>query len=213
VTATPVFDQVFSEPEDNLENFPGFLLMLHGRKQLPPAPGFPKTERVDQRALAAAYGEATFAAINLALDNTAMPHRDAVPEAAYPALFLARHTLELYLKGLIPDWGNLKGKKQNAHQIDYLAEHLSRRIDGRYHADHVEILSRFLHRVHAIDPLSAAFRFHDGAERDFSAADLAPPGVEFWINFQALRDSLKQVFEALNKIWAEAGPAGLRVKE
>lgn len=212
MTGAPVFDQVFSEPEDNPETFPGFLLMYHGHKPLPPAPGFPETIIVDQRGLAAAYGEATFAAIDLALENTALPHRDAVPEAAYPALFLARHTLELYLKGLIPDWGTLKGK-QNAHQIDYLADHLARRINGRYHADHVDILSRFLNRIHAIDPRSAAFRFPDGAERDFSAADISPPEVEFWINFQALRDSLKQVFEALDKIWAEAGPAGFIVKE
>jgi hypothetical protein len=212
VTGAPVFDQVFSEPDANPETFPGFLLMYHGQQPPPPAPGLPATKLVDQRALAAAYGEATFAAIDLALEKTALPHRGAVPEAVYPALFLARHTLELYLKGLIPDWGRLKGK-QNAHQIDYLAEHLIRRIDGRYHAEHVEILSRFLNRIHAIDPRSAAFRFPDGAERDFSTAEISPPEVEFWINFQALRDSLKQVFEALDKIWAEAGPAGLRVKE
>lgn len=208
----PVFDQVFSEPEDNPETFPGFLLMYHGQKPPSPAPWFPETRLVDQRALAAAYGEATFAAIDLALDNTALPHRDAMPEAAYPALFLARHTLELYLKGLIPVWRELKGK-QNAHQIDYLAEHLVRRIDGRYHADHVEILSRFLNRIHAIDPRSAAFRFPDGAEWDFSKAKISPPEFEFWVNFQALRDSLRQVFEALDKIWAEAGPAGLNEKE
>ncbi|GGW24822.1 hypothetical protein GCM10011452_10270 [Gemmobacter lanyuensis] len=212
MTGTPVFDQVFSEPVGDPETFPGFLLMYHGQQPPAPAPGFPATRLVDQRALAAAYGEATFAAIDLALENTALPHRDAVPEAAYPALFLARHTLELYLKGLIPDWGALKGK-QNAHQIDYLADHLARRINGRYHADHVEILSRFLNRIHAIDPRSAAFRFPDGAERDFSAAEISPLEVEFWINFQALRDSLKQVFEALDKIWAEARPPGLRVKE
>jgi hypothetical protein len=212
VTSAPVFEQVFSDPQDNPETFPGFLLMYHGQKPPPPAPGFPATKLVDQRTLAAAYGEATFAAIDLALENTALPHRDAVPEAAYPALFLARHTLELYLKGLIPDWRQLKGK-ENGHQIDYLADQLARRIDGRYHTDHVDILSRFLNRIHAIDPRSAAFRFPDGAEQDFEKSKIPPPEVEFWINFQALRDSLKQVFEALDKIWAEAGPAGLRVKE
>lgn len=212
MTAAPVFDQVFSEPEDNPETFPGFLLMYHGQEPPPPASRFPQTTLIDQRALAAAYGDATFAAIDLALENTALPHRDAVPEAAYPALFLARHTLELYLKGLIPDWGKLKGKR-NAHQIDYLAEHLARRIDGRYHADHVDILARFLNRVHAIDPRSAAFRFPDGAAREFSKAEIPPPAVELWVNFQALRDSLKHVFEALHKIWTETGPAGLQVKE
>ena len=212
MTGALVFDQVFSDPEDNPETFKGFLLMYHGQQLPPPAPGFPATKLVDQRALAAAYGEATFAAIDPALENTTLPHRDGVPEAAYPALYLARHTLELYLKGLIPDWGTLKGK-QNAHQIDYLADHLARRINGQYHADQVEILSRFLNRIHAIDPRSAAFRFPDGTERDFSAANISPPEVEFWINFRALRDSLKQVFEALDKIWAEAGPAGLIVEE
>lgn len=126
MTGAPVFDQVFSEPDGDPETFPGFLLMYHGQQPPAPAPGFPATRLVDQRALAAAYGEATFA---------------------------------------------------------------------------------------AIDPRSAAFRFPDGAEWDFSAAEISPPEVEFWINFQALRDSLKQVFEALDKIWAEAGPAGLMVKE
>lgn len=213
MTEVLVFERTFTEPDDNPETFPGFLLMYHGQEPPPPAPGFPETKLVNQRTLAAAYGEATFAAIDLALNNTAMPHRDAVTETAYPALFLARHTLELYLKGLIPAWGALKGKGRHAHQIDYLAEHLIQHIDGQYHADHVKILSRFLHQIHAIDPRSAAFRFPDGAERDFSAAKTAPPGVEFWINFQALRDSLKQVFEALDKIWGEAGPAGLSVKE
>jgi hypothetical protein len=212
VTGASIFEQVFSEPADNTETFPGFLLMYHGQQPPPSAPGFPETKLVDQRTLAAAYCEATFAAIDLALRNTALPHREAVPEAAYPGLFLARHTLELYLKGLIPDWGQLRGRR-DAHQIDYLADHLARRIHGRYHADHVEILSRFLNRIHAIDPRSAAFRFPDGAERDFAKVKTPPPGVEFWVNFQALRDSLKQVFEALDKIWAEAGPAGLIVKE
>lgn len=212
MTGAPVFDQMFSEPADDPKTLPGFLLMYHGQQPPSPGPGLPAATLIDQRALAAAYGAATFGAIDLALENTALPHRDAVPEAAYPALFLARHTLELYLEGLIPDWGTLKGK-QNAHQIDYLADHLARRIDRRYHADHVEILSRFLNRIHAIDPRSAAFRFPDGAERDFSVAAISPPEVEFWINFLALRDSVKQVFEALDKIWAEVGPAGLIVKE
>lgn len=212
MTGLLVFDEVFSEPEDNPKTFPGFLMMYHGQKPPQPAKGFPETRLVDQRSLAAAYVEATFAAINLALENTAMPHRDAVPEAAYPALFLARHTLELYLKGLIPDWGKLKGK-QNAHQIDYLAGELARRIGGRYHTDQVEILSRFLNRIHAIDPRSAAFRFPDGAERDFSQAKMAPPEAELWVNFRALRDSLRKIFDALDNIWAEAGPDGLKVKE
>jgi hypothetical protein len=199
MTTPSPFDQIFAEPVGDTETFPGFLLVNHGKDDLS-----------DKRSLAWAYSEVTFRAIDFALAHTALPHQDATTEAAFPALFLARHTLELYLKGLVPDWNKLRGPAGNAHQLKSLAKHLSERIQGRYDAAHIEILTNFLQHIHDLDPKSTSFRYTDGAQGSFKEPNSFSGGSEFWIDFQALQVSLRHVFGALDRIWAEAGPDGLK---
>ena len=183
------FSRVFKEQSGSEETFPGFLLVNHGRQ-----------ETADQKGLAWAYAQATLRNIDFGLDG--LDH----PEAAYPALFLARHTLELYLKGLVPDWNAERSKEKTAHHIDYLIDILHERLLTEYDATEVHSLAEFLRQVSMLDPKSMAFRYADGAVRSFGAEPLDDP--EIWVDFQALRESLGMIFDALDTIWRKQTEAG-----
>lgn len=177
------FDRVFRDHEGSDDRFPGFLLANHGR-----------TETADPRALASSYGQITLRSIELGLENL------EDPEAAFPALYLARHTLELYLKGLVPDWNTRRDKKATgAHHIDYLVDILRARLLLNYDEAEVSALAKFLRQFSMLDPKSMAFRYRDGAVVSFGAAPLDDP--EIWVDFVALRESLTTIFDALDKIW------------
>jgi hypothetical protein len=178
------FGRVFLDHDGSEERFLGFLLVDHGR-----------TETADTRALAACYGQMTLRSIDFGLENL------DDPEAAFPALYMARHTLELYLKGLVPDWETRRDKKASTrHHIDYLVDILRVRWDQEYaNTDHTAALTRFLHQFAMLDPRSMAFRYRDGAKVSFGNAPLNDP--EIWVDFAALRESLAMIFEALDRIW------------
>ena len=177
-------DMVFADHSGGDENFPGFLLANHGKSQL-----------ADQRALARTYAQTCLKAIDVGLDDL------LTPEAAYPALFLARHTLELYLKGLVPDWDNQRPKQSNRHAIGYLVQILSVELKKDYHDHEVAALSKFLTQISMIDPKSMAFRYPDGAVVSLQGAPIDDP--EIWINFHHLKQSLSLTFEALDRIWTK----------
>lgn len=183
------FSRVFKDQNESNEVFPGILLVNHGRQ-----------ETADQKGLASAYAQATFRNIDFALEN--LDH----PEAAYPALFLARHTLELYLKGLVPDWNAERSKEKTAHHIDYLVDILHDRLLRDYDEAEVHSLTEFLKQFSMLDPKSMAFRYADGAVRSFGSEPLDDP--EIWVDFQALRESLGLIFEALDTIWRNPAEAG-----
>ena len=177
-------DRVFTDQAGGDENFPGFLLVNHGKSQL-----------ADQKALAKAYAQTCLKAIDVGLDDL------QTSEAAYPALFLARHTLELYLKGLVADWDKQRPKTSNRHAIDYLVDILSAELKQDYHDHEVAALSKFLTQISMIDPKSMAFRYQDGAIVSLQDAPIDDP--EIWINFQHLKQSLSLTFEALDRIWTK----------
>lgn len=176
------FGRVFQDHDGAEDRFPGFLLVNHGR-----------SEAADARALAACYGQMTLRSIDFGLD-----HLDD-PEAAYPALYLTRHTLELYLKGLVPDWETRRVRGKTRHHIDHLIDILHDRLAQKYDAGEITALADFLHQFVMLDPKSMAFRYRDGAKVSFGMAPLNDP--EIWVDFLALRESLVMIFEALDKIW------------
>ncbi|NIY95455.1 MAG: hypothetical protein HWE39_19735 [Oceanospirillaceae bacterium] len=177
------FGTVFSEQKGSAEPFPGFLLVDHGR-----------TETADPRALAACYGQMTLRSVEFGLDHL------NEPEAAFPALYLARHTFELYLKGLVPDWNERRDKKKSSpHHIDYLVDILRERLLPNYDEREVTALSDFLHQFAMLSPKSMEFRYRDGAVVSFGDAPLDDP--EIWVDFIALRESLIKIFEALDNVW------------
>jgi hypothetical protein len=180
------FGRVFQDHDGSEEQFPGFLLANHGR-----------TETADPRALAACYSQMTLRSIDFGLENL------DDPEAAFPALYMARHTLELYLKGLVPDWETRRDKKASTrHHIDYLVDVLRVRWDQEYaNTDHTAALTTFLHQFAMLDPKSMAFRYRDGAKVSFGNAPLNDP--EIWVDFVALRESLTMIFEALDRVWRQ----------
>jgi len=181
------FHQVFQDHDGSEEHFPGFLLVNHGR-----------TETTDAKNLAWAYAQMTLQGIEFGLGNL------EVPEAAFPALYMARHTLELYLKGLVPDWDSRRDrKKATAHHIDYLVDILRARLILEYDTEQTIALTKFLNQFSMLDPKSMAFRYRDGAVVSFGNAPLDDP--EIWVDFVALRETLVQIFEALDKVWRSHG--------
>lgn len=178
------FGRVFQDQDGSQEQFPGFLLVNHGRE-----------ETADARALAANYGLLTLNAVDFALE------RLDEPEACFPALYLARHTLELYLKGLVPDWEGRREKGKTRHHIDYLIDILRDRLAKKYDVEEILALSDFLHQFALLDPKSMAFRFRDGAKASFGKTPLEDP--EIWVDFIALKESLRLIFEALHDLWID----------
>jgi len=179
------FGRVFQDHVGLDDRFPGFLLVNHGR-----------TETADLRALAACYAQVTLRSIEFGLE-----YLDD-PEAAFPALYLTRHTLELYLKGLVPDWNTRRNKKTSGpHHIDYLVDILRARLLQKYDEAEVSSLADFLHQFSMLSPKSMEFRYSDGAVVSFGDAPLDDP--EIWVDFVALRESLTKVFEALDKVWMQ----------
>lgn len=180
-----LFGRVFQDHDAADYRFPGFLLVNHGR-----------TETADPRALAACYAQVTLQSIEFGLENL------DDPEAAFPALYLARHTLELYLKGLVPDWNTRRDKKTSGpHHIDYLVDILRGRLIQEYDEAEVSALAGFLHQFSMLSPKSMEFRYRDGAVVSFGDAPLDDP--EIWVDFVALRESLTKVFGALDKVWMQ----------
>lgn len=176
------FSRVFQDQDGSEEHFPGFLLVEHGR-----------TELASPRELAWAYAQTTIRSIEFGLENL------DIPEAAFPALYLARHTLELYLKGLVPDWEACRDRSKTRHHIDYLVDILKNRMRDHYRQDDITLLSDFLRQFATLDPKSMAFRYRDGAVVSFENSSLLDP--EIWVDFIALRESLTLIFDALDRVW------------
>lgn len=176
------FGRVFQDHDGSEEHFPGFLLVDHGR-----------TETADGKDLAWAYAQTTLRSIEFGLENR------ETPEAGFPAFYMARHTLELYLKGLVPDWDSRRTKGKSRHHIDYLVELLHDRLVQRYDEAEITSLTNFLRQFAMLDPKSMAFRYRDGAVVSFGDAPLDDP--EIWVDFVALRESLSLIFDALDKVW------------
>ena len=178
------FEKVFAEHNGFGDDFPGFLLVNHGH-----------SETADQVQLARVYADVALQSIDYGLSKL------DTPEAAYPGLFMARHALELYLKGIVPDWDNLRSGK-NRHAIDYLVDILRDRLKQEYDDEEVDPFYRFLKQLYMIDPKSMAFRFQNGARLSFREDPLEDP--EIWINFVELRKSLSKTFDALDKVWRQS---------
>lgn len=186
----PLLPPVFMEPPDGLDESwtHGFLLINHGDWQ-----------PLSDGDLAEVYRVATLRLIDSAIES------GDLWRSSFPALFMCRHTLELYLKAIVPDWRKLprqrKGMKSNGHDIGILAATLRDLLKSRYPNDQVEALCGFLEDFDMLDPKAMAFRFADGARSSFDKSEhrQAPP-VEIWVDFRNLRASIASVFDALEKL-------------
>lgn len=186
----PLLPPVFMEPPDELNETwtHRFLLIGHGDWQ-----------PLSDGELADVYRDATLQLIDAALDS------GELWRSSFPALFMCRHTLELYLKSVIPDWRKLagrdKGKKLNGHDIGIIAATLRDLLQSRYPTDQVEALCSFIEEFDRLDPKAMAFRFTDGARASFGASEPhQTPPVEIWVDFRNLRTSIVAVFDALERL-------------
>ena len=118
---------------------------------------------------------------------------------AHPALFLCRHSLELYLKAAIPDWRT--AQVGNGHDLAALTNQLRRDLEGRYRAADVERLCAFLREFANFDPKAMVFRFPDGGAHSFKGK--AHPDYENWVDFRGLKSSIQAVFSALDRLCLE----------
>lgn len=96
----------------------------------------------------------------------------------FPAFFLLRHTLELYLKTCLAMADSLGGKSapKATHQLWMLADRLDNGVPGVLLAR----VKRFIKRVDAIDHGSFAFRYP--AESDFSRWSSGPKNTRTAMN-------------------------------
>lgn len=114
---------------------------------------------------------------------------------AHPALFMCRHSLELYLKAAIPDWGT--PKRGNGHDLAPLIDRLKAHLSVRYHAADVERLTSFLREFSEFDPKAMVFRFPDGGLRSVEDSGM---DYEVWVDFRALKTTIRSVFTALDHV-------------
>lgn len=118
---------------------------------------------------------------------------------AHPALFLCRHTLELYLKAVLPDWEAHRANG-NKHDIVSLAARLAEVLNDQYRMDEIERLCAFIDEFGKIDPKAMVFRFPDGAQQTFKRG-IPKPDYEIWIDFRHLLETMVLIFDALERVW------------
>ncbi len=188
-----VFELAFDDHEGWVsadESYRGFALWGHGQH-----------DEVSNHELANCYASATLAVLRKNLRNA-----DASAAEYYPALFLARHSIELYLKSMFPEFGwRLKeNKNRSSHQIDNLINALRDELDPKLSHEEISKVCDFLSRFHQLDPMAMAFRFGDGALSSFSENkkgkrkfDL-PPG-DTVVNAKALLRALDILFGFLDR--------------
>ena len=79
-----------------------------------------------------------------------------VGKIANPALFLYRHSIELFLKAIIP-----ADRRQPNHNLVQLSETFRQLVREQFVADVPEWVMARLDEMAAADPRSTAFRYHD----------------------------------------------------
>lgn len=185
----PLLPTVFMDPPDKLDETwtHGLLLIGHGDWQ-----------PLSDGDLASVYRDATLRLIDAALDS------GDLWRSSFPALFMCRHTLELYLKSIVPNWRNLAGQSKgnkNGHDIGIISATLRDLLKSRYPDGQVEALCSFIEEFDRLDPKAMAFRFADGARASFSnSGPHSAPPVEIWVDFRNLRTSIAAVFDALERL-------------
>lgn len=177
---------IFQEPPDNLDGDwrHGVLLV-----------GLGEYQAMEWIELARAYRGAALALVERALS------RGVEWDEAHPALFLCRHTLELYLKAVLPDWKeHLPKEGRNSHAIAPLAVRLAEGLAGQYRTEEIERLCAFIDEFGKIDPKAMVFRFPDGATETFKNATDSTPPVELWVDFRHLSETMVLIYDALERV-------------
>jgi hypothetical protein len=109
---------------------------------------------------------------------------------------MCRHSLELYLKAAIHDWDG--PKRGNGHDLAPLINRLKADLKDRYRAADIKRLSVFLREFSEFDPKAMVFRFPDGGLH--SVGDNLGMDYEVWVDFRALKTTIRAVFDALDRI-------------
>lgn len=180
---------IFQEPPDDLDSDwrHGVLLV-----------GVGMVETMGWIELARAYRSAAMVLVGRALEH------GVEWDAAHSALFLCRHTLELYLKAIVQDGTMTAPVSGNGHGLGSLGARLAQLLKGHYWAEDVERLCAFIDEFDAIDPKAMVFRFPDGGSRTFKG-DYPPQGYEIWVDFRQMAKTLEVVFNALDTVYLNKG--------
>lgn len=104
-------------------------------------------------------------------------------EIIYPALFLYRHTIELYLKAIVP-------KFKFNHDLNALKENLANLVEKGFDMKLPGKAKRIIQEFHDYDPKSTKFRYGDG----FIAG-------EFWVEISKLKCDLEWLFNGFENIY------------
>lgn len=178
---TEQFPKVFQDPPDGLDSDWTHGVLLVGVKQF---------QSMEWLEAARVYSATALHLIDRALVN------GVEWDEAHPALFMCRHSLELYLKAALPNWD--MQKRVNGHDLSPLIDRLKADLSGRYRAADIERLGSFLLEFSEFDPKAMIFRFPDGGLR--SVGDSHGMDYEVWVDFRALETNIRAVFDALDRV-------------
>jgi hypothetical protein len=168
---------IFRDPPDGIEDdCSGFL--IGGMAQ------------TDELALARAFKQAADAAVSKALRMSDLSY-----ELAYPALFLYRHTIELYLKLVV------RPAKPN-HSIGDLARQFQAVVRSRLKQELPGWVMDRLAEFDQIDPDGQRLRY----DKDKKGEKIWLPG-EYWVRFRHLRRIVTALVDGIERMYfANAGP-------
>lgn len=158
-------------------------------------------DEVGTRHLAWGYGQTCLAAILRAQKDPDLP------QLAFPALFLARHTIELYLKGLVPDWRNLSDNgttkaRTSSHNLHLMAQALRTKLQREHKERDILRISTILEAIHRLDPGSMAFRYKDGGPKDGLLGYDDKVDTQVCVNLAKLQEALSWLFDFFDMQWA-----------
>lgn len=115
-----------------------------------------------------------------ALIDRALDEQDLSNQYAYPALYLYRHALELYLKAIL-------GDAKKVHKLDDMVGSLE--TSGKAPGWLLVTLREFA----SVDPDAQAFRFHDGRIGEALEA-------ESWVDFRNLQEAMRAACAVLTEL-------------
>lgn len=138
--------------------------------------------------VARSYRRAGDAVIAAALKDADLSH-----EWVYPAFFLYRHALELYLKLVV------RPADRN-HSLPELISSFETIVREQLGMQIPSWVPARLKEITEIDPRSTSFRYHDVLEEN----DLAQRG-EWWVEFDHLSALMNALFEGLERAHFQIG--------
>lgn len=151
-------------------------------------------DEVSAKQLAWAYGQASLTAIRNA-------NKDAeVPQLAFPALFLARHAVELYLKGLLifPALKPNGDRPKYGHKLMPIWRELQASLLHDHKPEVIARINIVVEALDRLDPASMAFRYKDGGPKEGLIGLDDKDGTQVCVNFARLQNALSWMFDCFD---------------